>query len=616
MTVVRTATDGWARESQPATNFGQAVRLWVNGGASGNDRQAFVHFARPFQLGSTILSAKLRVRTRGAWSGTQLLTAKRITGKWAESTLRWNNRPAVSATNAASLSVVGAADGAQIELDVTAMMQDVSSGVGFFGFRLELDTNVNRSVHSAEATVASLRPQLEVVWTVKPDVPTNLAPAGGRAVSLAKPILGWTFTDRDAAGAQTSSQVQLSTSSDFTTPEYDSGKIANTAHLWDLAPTAYAGLAADAVRFWRVRVWDDTDLVSDWSDAVSFTRKTQGSLNMSSPGATVDDLTPPVTWALTGRTQEAYQVQLYLLEAGVPILIYNSGRITSTATSVTLPATDPLAIVGEGLITSGHTYRVELRVWDNLDRQAIALDPDYTVDVQDFTYVRSGAPAAVTTLNATLPTANGPGVQLDFSRSVQPDYFALKVDGVEVVSRIEPADVFVSGTSYRFTYWNATPRVTHTYEVEAVVDSAGHLQHSDANATDTETTDPDGIWLADPDDNKAVRVAGSDSLDLAIGEAGETITLASSRAPLRITETVRGYEGSVSGYLIGKTARTDFLTLKGRLKRLRFVVSDLNIAVELGAVAAPPTPLDDDRLYSCSFELAQVDNFTFDVAGG
>lgn len=610
MTLVRTATDAWARESQPATNFGQAVRLWVNGGTAGNDRQAFVHFARPFPLGATILSAKLRLRARGAWSGTQLLTAKRVTAKWSESTLRWNNRPAVSGTNAASLSVVGAADGALIELDVTAMLQDVSSGVAFFGFRLELDTNVDRAVHSSEAPTASLKPQLDVVWTVKPDVPTNLAPAGGRAVSIAKPILAWRFTDPDANGAQTSSQVQISTSSDFTTPEYDSGKVANVAQLWDLAATAYGGLAADAVRFWRVRVWDDTDLVSDWADAVSFTRKTHGTLTMSSPGATVDDLTPPVTWSLSGRTQEAYSVEVELIAAGVQVkTLWDTGRVTSTTTSVTVPA---------GLLVSGKTYRVTLKVWDNLDRQAIALDPDYKVTTQDFTYSRSGAPAAVTSLTASLVAigSNSPAVVVEWQRSIQPDYFALKLDGVEVEDRIEPVDVFISGTTYRMTFWGATPRVTHTYEVEAVVDSAGHLQHSDANATDTETTDPDGIWLVDPDDSTAVRIAGQGALDLAIGESGETIPLVSSRAPVRITETVRGYEGQVSGLLIGKTARNTFLALKGRLKRLRFIVSDLNIVVELGPVAAPPTPLDDDRLYSCSFELAQVDDFTFDVEGG
>lgn len=613
MTIVRTAIDAWAREGLPNANYGGRVRLWVNGGAAGNDRMSYLQFARPFPLGASILSAKLQLRLKGAWSGSQTLTAKRITGKWSESRLTWANRPTASATNPGAVVVASGVDGQLVEIDLTAMMQDVSSGGAYFGIRLELGTDVDRALNSSEAVDASLRPVLEVVWSMPPDAPTNLAPAGARAISIAKPILSWRFSDPDSGASQSSSQVQIDDAADFATPIYDSGKVANTVQLWDLGPTAFAGFAADDVRWWRVRVYDEADIMSAWSDPVQLSRKTKGTLTLTGPaGATVDSLTPSITWTFTGRTQEAYQVILYRVDAGGGLAeLWNTGKVVSTSLASSIP---------EDLIFTGTSYRVLLRVWDTLDRQAIAGDPDYSEATRDFTYARSGVPAAVTALTATIiPTAQGPGVQLDWTRTTVPDFFSVKRDGVEVpgLTRILPADVLVSGSNYRLKVWVGTPRGAHTWEVEAVVAAAGVLQHGDANATDTETTDPTGIWLVDTDDGLAVRIAGGDdTLNAGIGEAGATHHLPGSRVPVRITESVRGFEGDVAGVLTSKADRDTFLELKGRLKPLRMIVSDLNIPVELEEVAAPPTKLSDDRLYGCSFGFFQVGEFTFDVAGG
>ena len=610
MTLVKTAIDAHAYQGSPATNYGSLVRLALNGTGGTDDRQAFIHFARPFPLGATVLSAKLRVYTRGAWASSQTLTAKRIVEKWAENLLTWNKRPAVVTTNSAALVVSGAADGQLLELDVTALMVDVANGAAYFGLRLELSANVLRQLHSAEAVNANLRPVLEVEWSTAPDAPSSLAPAGGRAISVTKPLLAWTYVDRDA-GQQTSSQVQVSTSSDFTTPAYDSGKVANTEPTWDLAATAFSALADNVTRFWRVRVWDDDDVVSEWSDAVDFARQQKGVLTLTSPaGPTIDDLSPPVLWTFTGETQESYRVRLLEDVGGVWTQRYDSGQVVGTVLSHGIP---------EGLIVGGKSYRIELRVWDTLDRQAIALDPDYVEDTVDVTYSRSGAPVAVTALTATkTPNSHGPGVLLEWERSAAPDYFALMVDGVNVpgFERIDPGDVFVSGTTYAMTWWGATPRVSATFEIEAVVDSGGAKQHSDGNATAALTLTTSGIWLIDPDDDTAVEISGRDAVDFKIGESGETHFLRGRRDPVRITDTLRGYEGSVAGVLKGKTARDTFLDLKGRLKPVRLVISDLNILVELEAATAPPTALPNDRLFGCSFGFVQVGDFTFDVAGG
>jgi hypothetical protein len=292
-------------------------------------------------------------------------------------------------------------------------------------------------------------------------------------------------------------------------------------------------------------------------------------------------------------------------------VVFDTGRVTSTDTSVTLPA---------GLLYTGILgIKIEVRVWDTVDRQSIPGDPAYlSVTSGNVTYSRSGAPAAVPTLTAALsPTSTAPGVLLTWTRSVQPDYFSLRVDGVEVLPRIDPTEVFVSGTTYSMVYWGATPRVAHTYEVEAVVISGGHTQHSSGNATQTLTTNPTGAWLIDPDDDTAVNIRGpNDSSEFGIGEIGTTYDVAGSRKPVRIVDSIRGYEGTISGNLLSKADRDTFLALKGRITTLQLVISDLNFPVVVEEASASPTQLAGDRMYGCSFGYFQVGDYTFQVSGG
>jgi hypothetical protein len=613
VTLVRTGTDTYVGQGGPSINHGGTAKLWMSNAGS-NEKLGLVYFKVPFPPGATVFSATLKLVASDAWSGSQVLTAKRIVAKWQEDKVTYNSRPSTVATNAGTVTVSGAVAGDEIDIDVTAIMNDVAAGGAFFGFNLSVNTTAVRKVRSSEAPNADHRPMLLVEWSSSPDVPDDLHPAGGSAIDVAKPILNWNYADPDGAGTQSSSQVQISTSTSFASPEYDSGKVANTESQWDLGATAYAGVPAAATRFWRVQVWDDTNLASGWSDTVSFVRTAQGTLTLVSPtGGAVDDLTPPISWTLTGATQEAYRVIVSYVAtiARRSPVIFDTGKVTSTATSVTLPA---------GLLYTGILgIKIEVRVWDTVDRQSIPGDPAYlSVTSGTVTYSRSGAPANVPSLTAVLsPSSVSPGVLLTWTRSVQPDYFSLRVDGVEVLPRIDPTDVFVSGTTYSMVYWGAVPRVSHTYEVEAVVISGGHTQHSSGNATQTLTTNPTSVWLVDPDDNTAVNIRGpNDSSEFGIGEIGTTYDVAGSRKPVRVVDSIRGYEGSISGNLLSKSDRDTFLALKGRITTLRLVVSDLNFPCVVEEASAPPSQLAGDRMYGCSFGFFQTGEFTFQVSGG
>ena len=607
MSVISPITvDSYVDQDRQSAKLGGQTTLKVRGSGSGHMKMAYLFVAMPFPLGASIVSAKLVLRLHSGWAGTNTLNVQRVIGAWNETWINWNKMPATDPLNAASASLVSLVDKDTAEVDITAMVADISAGAKYTGLRLALTQDVMRSIYSTEISLAELRPRLEIEWSEAPDQPSNLVPSGGNAVSIAKPTLGWQFSDNVGNTQQAHSQVQIASEPTFAAPLYDSAKVANTVPLWNLAPTAYS-IADSEVRYWRVRVWDGAGLVSGWSAAAQFTRRGKGTLVLTNPPASpnnkVEETTPPIIWTFTGRTQEAASVELYRVGAGnVLTLLWRQPMVASTADSITLPA---------GLLRTGETYRVRVMINDTINRQSTPGDPSYVIAERDFTYVRAGTPAPVTSLVATAPDAR---VVLTFQRTAAPDFFALRVNGVEVMDRLDPAELPVVGSTYTLEYWGATPRKLNTFEVEAVVNDLGTMKHSGGNATAQVMTKPVGIWLVDIDDSTAVMIAGKEKASMAIGETGTTFAVLGSRSPVRITDSVRGYEGTFNGILLDTADRDTFLELKGRLKPLRLIIGDLNIPVRLEDVSTMPDPMGD-RGYTCSFGFFQDGEETFEVVG-
>lgn len=602
--ILTTSVDAYVKENAAGQNYGKASKLWVNGGGGSDTRYAYLFFSRPFPPGVNIELATLRLVLAETWGSSQTLTAKRIVERWNESRIKWNDKPAVDGSHSATVNIASLSAGTEVELDLAAMLDDVAAGGAWYGVRLELSTDANRALFSSDHPVAANRPTLEVEWSQAPAAPSGMAPAGGLAVSKTKPLLTWAPVDD-----QVSSEVEVSTSTDFSSPSYASGEQANTLPRWDLSATAFSALAADAVRYWRVRVKGSSGEWSDWSETQQFTRKTLGTLTITNPDTApdnfVEETTPPIAWTFTGRTQTEYAVTLYREEVG--------GGLTELAKQARVAGTEVEWNVPAGILRTGDTYVAYVAVWDEIDRANLADDVGYVLASQSFTYQRSGAPSPVTALAAEV---DGAAVILTFERSSDPDYFSITVDGVEVLDRIEPGDVFVSGDTYRFVYWLAQPRQTHLFEVEAVVnDGAGVYEHSDGNATDSATTTPIGIWLADPVESLGVFIAGKEKTSMTIGEIAGRFDIKGSRAPVKITDVIQGYRGTFNGILLDAEARDDFLELKGRLVTLRLIIGDLNIPIDLGEIAGPmPVPTGDASGYDVGFAFEQVDEF-FPVAG-
>jgi hypothetical protein len=397
MTLVRTTVDAWVDESRDGDNNGQAARLRLRGSGSGNERQAYIFFGRPFPLGATVFSATLRIYLRGTWSGSQTITARRVIEAWAESRITWANKADATTTNQATASVSAGADEDQVEIDLTDMLGDVAAGSACHGVKLLLSVDSARAIYSSEAPDADLRPVLEIDWSIVPEAPIKQTPNSGKAISEDQPLLDWQFAEHanDGPQRQAYSQVQISDDPvDFSSPEYDSGMVANTQSSWDLDGSAFT-IADSAVRYWRVRVQNDQGLESEWSDVAEFTRQTKGTLTIVNPPASpprVSETTPPLSWTFTGRTQKSYEVKLLHVKSnGRTAEKHVWPRTKSDDTSVTVP---------KDIIKTDRDYRVVITIWDDQGRAAVTGDPDYVRDSRDFTYQRDGSPDPVTSLTA------------------------------------------------------------------------------------------------------------------------------------------------------------------------------------------------------------------------
>lgn len=603
----KTSVDSYVDEARPAANLGQVAYLSLNATA-GSTRQGFIYFGIPFEPGDTVFEAILRAFLHGAagWAASHTLTVERIAEPWGENTLRWSNRPAIDTLHSATAVVTGGAEAQEVDFDITSMLQDVAAGAPFYGVRIRVSTGGNKSLFAAENPNQTLRASLEIDWSRVPFEADNLNPSGGLAVSLAKPVLAWQFDteDPDADRTQAYSQVQISTTSAFTSPEYDSGKVANTESSWDLSATAYGGVAADATRWWRVRVWDDRNQVSEWSAPVSFIRKTKGTLAISSPGATVNELDPEVTFALTGRTQEKVKIVLFQLDGSRQIEKWVYPKTVTNDTSIQIP---------RGHIRSGEQCRLAVADWDAIDRAVTQGDPAFVLATKDFTYQRAGSVGPVTNLTAVTAEVLGPGVQLTWHRTSAPTWFCLKVNGVEVMDSIDPDDVHVSGDTYRMVYYGATPGQVNTFEVEAVQFEGLGNHHSQGNDTDTAQVDVTAKWLVDdydPANPEVLEILMREQADLRLRKSATEYNTVGGQRNREIIDAIGGYGGPISGKLASTEAKEKLEQMVARARPLRFIQSTTNIPIEIrGEPSISPSSDEIGDYYNVSVTIEQIAEF-------
>lgn len=613
---VEARVDAWTDEARTGDNHSIGQRLQVRGDA-GNRRHSYIHFSMPddFRPGVTVRSAILRVYVAGTnWTGSQNITAVRVDSAWKDETITWATAPTFSNTNGIVLAVSNATEGQEIALTLTSLFQNVASGSLFFGILLTTNVAKALKLHSSETTTDSKRPELDLEWARVPLSPNDLRPSGDRSVAVSRPVLLWSFRDHFGDQNQASAEVEIRSTSDVLL--YSSGLRANTEQSFNLAsPPAgapsFTPPAEGTVVKWRVRAQDGDGLTSDFSDYQRFRFDSRGALTISSPaGSSVAETTPPVTWAFTGRTQEQAEVSLWEhnTEANRFDLIHRLSRRVMTQSSYTVP---------ENLITKrNRDYKVRVRTWDTLDRESLPSADSFVEATRVFQYQRSGVPEMADNFVAT-PSAINPSVHLQWTRPTRPDYFALKVDDKAIDDRLEPNVIETSpgGSTYAITYWGAQPGVNHVYDIVAVTLDAGVYKESNPE-TVAATVSPIGIWLMQPELDLAIPIMGKEQPSEVVGESATTFEPIGRRSPVRITDSVRGYEGSVSGLIIdhdGVTAdsyRDTLMAMKANLgqEHTRIAFGRRNFPIILEEIACPPSA-QFDGYYEVSVAYRQSGEF-------
>lgn len=609
---VRNISDTFAYELSPNKNFAGKARQWLAATGSGGGAYGYWFFGKPYPLGATIQSAILHFYNDGLWSGSVTASVERLAAKPRINELTWNNKPAVAGT-AYTQNKSGAVDGTEWAIDITPIIQFVSSGGAWYGIRLSVTGTTLKKIHSADSDNTDRRPWIEIIWSDKPEKPEDLNPRNNNSVSIAKPTLTMDYVDLSGDVQLDAVQVQIDAANDFTTGiDFDSGWVSTEVPQLDLNTTAYAGLANGSSTWWRCRTRDGAGLESDWSDSVQFKRTDKGVLTLTNPAVSPNNFfsesTPPIAWTFTGQTQDAYQVILTKLnESGT--VIWDSGKLSGAATSITVP---------EGKIKNTlDSLVVTLRVWDNVTRQKEGGNTIYSEVVRETVYDATSATAVVTSL-AAAQDGTFPWVILTFNRSTMPDFFEVSVDDVWVEQDYPAADAFVSGTSYSIKVKRVPARVTTTFKVYAKVNGINSNPVSV-----TFKTQPLGTWLSRPDGSDPIVIVKSGdapmpAVDATVGTLQEVHQPIGGGDPILVTQYLRGFEGHVDGVLsdgiatglTAKEMRNRFKKFKREVGRkyLLFMVDETIEVVIYNLSYRPRAKSGGVILYDISFDFFEVGN--------
>lgn len=608
-------------QDQPTTNYNLGASLYIRQ-FSGSIRVGYLYFTRPFPLGATITSAKLHLYGYAKpVAGTIQLYLRRLNQTINYGTVTWNTRATAFAYPEVYSSKSGTyPDREEYEFDITTQMQAVSGGAKWYGYQLGSDWATETwspRFMSVNHPNPDLRPWVEVTWSDAPAAPTQLGPTAGRVVSIATPVLRFNYSDVAGDTDLNSAQVQINTTSTFTTPLYDSGEQPVDGAQWDLTPTAFTATEG-TLYYWRVRVQDGAGLWSAWSAAASFVYRPLPTFEIQNPPLPpnnfVEEPTPPITWNVLTGTQAAYALSIYRRnEADTAwVAVFARGRtVSATADGFSVPA---------GIITvKDETYLVNLRVWDGYDREAVANGPDNRLMSREFTYEFSALTSPVTNLTAVGRDPR-PGMWVEWDRATAPDSYSIIRDGVVIAANLDPDDdTFDSGIHNKWQDRTPVKGQAHVYSVQAIVGGKA----SDANPEVTATNEFPGTWLLDGDGNRMTVIVADQGRTMEYVEQSEVYEpLGSTRVAL-VTQGLRGYQGTIAGEfwqleveglrtIPGKEWRDHFLVLKSWPGQTLYLFTDsetMPIVMQNATAAHLPGPDGDG--YSVSFQFFQIDNLPF-----
>jgi hypothetical protein len=357
----------------------------------------------------------------------------------------------------------------------------------------------------------------------------------------------------------------------------------------------------------------DGDTVSDFADEYQWAGAPDASISRQFSEPWVSEYTPPILWTFTppaGAAQTHFQVLVAYADRPTRY-IYDSGKIAGDDSSFSITKT----------LQDGLRYWVEVRVWDNVDREAAVGDPVYLAAGREFIVDFDPTINPVVGLAAAQFAEAGPWVELTWSRATPPDSFTVVRDGAAIAVGIEPGDVALpgSGTEFTFRDWTARPGTEHVYAVRPGVNGALAAGGSTASITPSVV----GIWLADPETEQMVVLGGKD-YTAQVADVAENYAVMGSPEIVRSVMSVSGLVGSCSNLMLRsrfgiswEEFEAAMMSFKSRpTETFRLILGEDNIPVVLGSVsvATHPDSRGDQVLRAVSFEWWQVGEHRFEVA--
>lgn len=577
-----TPTAAQVRSVKPAYVYGATANLRLQTSAAA----ALVRVGMPSDIPSnaTVSSAILTFTQVGDYTGANAISAQRNSGGWAMSKLTWNNRPGTTGV-AVSVSKTASLAGTLWAYDVTSDVQAFIAGTIInYGWTLTTTSATERQFRGSASSVG--QPSLVITYLTPGEAPVGLSPDGNQAVSIAKPWLTFQVPPD-------TTHINVQIDADMVGADFDSGDVLAVAGKLDTSTTAWAGLTAGGPSlYWRARVKSALGY-SAFSSWAQMRRVAKPTVTITSPGATSDDTTPPITWTATGEV--SWQV---IITDSLGRTVADSGHIIGTDLTWTPP---------KAVATEGSTATVEVRVWDAVDRVVTTGDLPYAVATQTFTTAGTGSVSPALTCT-TASDGLTPAVVVSATRGSAPDSWTiLRDDGAGFV-RIATLQSLAS-SSLSYSDWTADPNKAHTYRAAPFTNGTGTAS---GGPTSVITPTCRGIWLIDPA-TPTLRAAiwGTDegtfdATELAVIHqpiAGPPVRRVAYRPPL---------SGAVSGELVDAqllTADAQISALydfKSNDRELRLVLGDRNLLVRIGDLLIAPTPASDlDRHSLVSFSWWQ-----------
>lgn len=188
-----------------------------------------------------------------------------------------------------------------------------------------------------------------------PNAPVLTAP--GQFTAQTAKLFTWAFSDPNPADRQSAVEATVRRQSDAVTM-YSTGKVATSSAAFTLA----ASTLSNATTYeWRVRVYDSSDTVSDWSAWQPFSTAAAGVVNIIEPvldGDAPASARVAVTWTFTAPsavTQVAFRVRAVRTDTNT--VVFNSGFING-------PAVRTYTVSG---LVSDVEQRIEVIVQDSSD---------------------------------------------------------------------------------------------------------------------------------------------------------------------------------------------------------------------------------------------------------